>query len=133
MKNSKDASLLRDLINGHCANDRRRQKEPWLQARTPKNNLPHRMKPTGNELIDYCIKKAMGEDEKILLADGLESAFMGVGRQFTHPIAIYSYKKVIKILMRDHKMDREEAIEYFDYNIAGAFVGDQTPVFLQDE
>jgi hypothetical protein len=30
-------------------------------------------------------------------------------------------------------MDREGAIEYFDYNIAGAFVGDQTPVFLQDE
>ena len=90
------------------------------------------MKPTGNELIDYCIKKAMGEDEKILLADGLESAFMGVGRQFTHPIAVYSYKKVIKILMRS-KMSHEEAVEYFDYNIAGAFVGDQTPVFLQDE
>lgn len=91
------------------------------------------MKPTGNELIDYCIKKAMGEDETILLADGLEHAFMGIGRQFTHPIAIYSYKKTIKILMRDHKMNREQAEEYFDYNIAGAFVGDQTPVFLQDE
>ena len=91
------------------------------------------MKSTGNELIDHYIKKCMGEDEKILLADGLESAFMGIGRQFTHPIAIYSYKKVIKILMRDHKMDREEAIEYFQFNIAGAFVGDQTPVFLQDE
>ena len=91
------------------------------------------MKPTGNELIDYCIKKAMGEDEKILLADGLESAFMGIGRQFHYPIANYSYKKVIKILMRDHKMDREQAEEYFDFNIAGAFVGDQTPVFLQDE
>lgn len=91
------------------------------------------MKPTGNELIDYCIKKHIGDDEKILLADGLESAFMGIGRQFTHPVAIYSYKKTIKILMRDHKMDREQAVEYFDYNIAGAFVGDQTPVFLQDE
>jgi hypothetical protein len=90
------------------------------------------MKATGNELIDYCIKKAMGEDEKILLADGLENAFMGIGRQFTHPVAIYSYKKVIKILMRQG-MDREGAEEYFDYNIAGAFVGDQTPVFLQDE
>jgi hypothetical protein len=90
------------------------------------------MKPTGNELIDYCIKKAMGEDEKILLADGLESAFMGIGRQFHYPVAIYSYKKVIKALMR-HGMDREGAEEYFDYNIAGAFVGDQTPVFLQDE
>jgi hypothetical protein len=91
------------------------------------------MKSTGNELIDYCIKKTMGEDEKILLADGLENAFMGIGRQFHYPIAIYSYKKVIKILMRDHRMDKEEAIEYFDYNIAGAFVGDQTPLFLQDE
>jgi len=90
------------------------------------------MKPTGNELIDYCIKKAMGDDEKILLADGLENAFMGVGRQFHHPVAIYSYKKVIKILMRS-KMSHEEAVEYFDYNIAGAFIGDQTPVFLQDE
>jgi len=74
----------------------------------------------------------MGEDEKILLADGLEYAFMGIGRQFTHPVAIYSYKKTIKILMKQG-MSREEAIEYFDYNIAGAFVGDQTPVFLQDE
>ena len=90
------------------------------------------MKPTGNELIDYCIKQHMGDDETILLADGLENAFMGIGRQFTHPVAIYSYKKTIKILMRQG-MDREEAIEYFDYNIAGAFVGDQTPVFLQDE
>ena len=90
------------------------------------------MKPTGNELIDYCIKKAIADDETILLADGLENAFMGIGRQFTHPIAIYSYKKAIKILTRDHKMNREEAEEYFSFNIAGAFVGDQTPVFLQD-
>ena len=90
------------------------------------------MKPTGNELIDACIKRHMGDDEKILLADGLESAFMAIGRQFTHPLAIYSYRKTIKILMRQG-MDREEAEEYFQFNIAGAFVGDQTPVFLQDE
>ena len=90
------------------------------------------MKATGNELIDYCIKQHMGEDEIILLADGLEHAFMGIGRQFHLPVAIYSYKKTIKALMRQG-MDHSEAVEYFDYNIAGAFVGDQTPVFLQDE
>lgn len=90
------------------------------------------MKSTGNELIDHCIKQHLGEDETVLLADGLEHAFMGIGRQFTHPVAIYSYKRVIKILMKQ-KMDREEAEEYFQFNIAGAFVGDQTPIFLQDE
>jgi len=92
----------------------------------------NRMKPTGNELIDQEIGKQLGEDETVLLADGLESAFLGIGRQFSHAVAIYSYKKTIKNLMRQG-MNREEAIEYFDYNIAGAFVGDQTPVFLQDE
>jgi hypothetical protein len=91
------------------------------------------MNPTGNELIDQELAKQLGEEETILLADGLENAFLGIGRQFTHPVAIYSYKKVIKGLMRDHRMDRESAVEYFDYNIAGAFVGDQTPVFLKDE
>jgi hypothetical protein len=91
------------------------------------------MKPTGHLLIDQELAKQLGEEETILLADGLENAFLGIGRQFTHPVAIYSYKKVIKGLMRDHRMDRESADEYFDYNIAGAFVGDQTPVFLQDE
>lgn len=90
------------------------------------------MKPTGNELIDREIANQLGEEETVLLADGLESAFIGIGRQFNHPVAIYSYKKVIKALIRQG-MDREGAIEYFDYNIGGAFVGDQTPVFLQDE
>ena len=90
------------------------------------------MKSTGNELIDHSIKQHLADDETVLLADGLEHAFMGIGRQFTHPVAIYSYKKVIKILMKQ-KMDREEAEEYFQFNIAGAFVGDQTPIFLQDE
>lgn len=90
------------------------------------------MKPTGNELIDYCIKQHMGEDEKILLADGLESAFIGIGYQFNTPIAIYSKKAAIEALEADG-MTPEEAVEYFDYNVAGAYVGENTPIFLQDE
>ena len=90
------------------------------------------MKITGHLLIDQELAKQLGEDETVLLADGLENAFLGIGRQFTHPVAIYSYKKTLKCL-KGMGMTIEDAIEYFDYNIAGAFVGDQTPVFLQDE
>jgi hypothetical protein len=71
-------------------------------------------------------------DEKFLLADGLEEAFIGIGYAFHTPIAIYSKKKAIKCLEKEG-MDTEQALEFFDYNIAGAYVGDQTPVFLQDE
>ena len=28
-------------------------------------------------------------------------------------------------------MSHEEAIEYFDFNIVGAWVGDETPIFVQ--
>jgi hypothetical protein len=70
-------------------------------------------------------------EESFLLADGLEEAFIGIGYQFTTPIAIYSKAKSIQCLI-DKGMDEEQAYEYFDYNIAGAYVGEQTPIFLED-
>jgi hypothetical protein len=70
-------------------------------------------------------------DEKFLLADGLEEAFIGIGYQFHTPIAIYSKNKALQCL-EAQGMSELEAIEYFDYNIAGAYVGDQTPIFLED-
>jgi hypothetical protein len=42
---------------------------------------------------------------------------------------VYSTKKCIEILARD--MGEENAVEYFDFNVAGAYVGPQTPIFIQ--
>jgi len=71
--------------------------------------------------------------EGALLADGFEDALIGFGYQFTYPIAVYSRKGCIDILMDDGIMDYGEATEYFDFNVAGAYVGESTPVFLDDE
>ena len=68
-----------------------------------------------------------------LLADGFEDALIGYGYQFNYPIAVYSRKGCIDILMNDGIMDYDEATEYFDFNVAGAYVGESTPVFLDDE
>ena len=65
---------------------------------------------------------------KTLYADGLEEALLGVGTQFNRRIAVYSKAKVMDILQKF--MTLEEAEEHFDYNIAGAYVGEHTPVFL---
>lgn len=70
-------------------------------------------------------------EETCLFADGLEEAFIGIGYQVTTPIAIYSTKKAIACLMKQD-MDFVSAVEYFDYNIAGAYVGESTPIFLDD-
>ena len=69
-------------------------------------------------------------EQTILLADGFNEALIGTGeRAGSLPVAVYDRGKCIDIL-RKQDMSREEAEEYFDYNVIGAFVGEQTPIFV---
>ena len=69
--------------------------------------------------------------EGVLIPHGLEGAFVGFTcQQPTREVcAVFDYNKCIKILVKE--MTEEEAIEHFDYNVAGAFHGVQTPIFIQ--
>jgi hypothetical protein len=72
----------------------------------------------------------IGDDYSILLADGLDEAFIGIGWQFNTPLAVYDRDKCIEIL-ESQGMTPEEAQEYFYYNTQSAYVGEQTPIFLE--
>ena len=75
------------------------------------------------------ILKISEEYPELLKADGFDEAIIGVVERIGVQAICYDQDKVIEILMRD--MSEEEAIEYFDFNIAGAWVGESTPFFLQ--
>ena len=68
------------------------------------------------------------EDEEFLKADGFDEAIIGVDE--VEMRLIYSVSKCIEILMRD--MSEEEALEYFSYNVSGAYMGEKTPIWCQD-
>ena len=68
--------------------------------------------------------------DPVLYADGFEEAFIGVGRQFNQHVAIYDYEKCVKILHERDGMDEDEAVEYMEFNVTGAYVGPATPIFL---
>jgi len=72
-----------------------------------------------------------GEDaETMLFADGFDDAIVGVGNVFGGKLcAIYDTDLVLKQCMKDG-MEYDEALEFFDFNIAGAYVGEQTPIFI---
>jgi len=72
----------------------------------------------------------IGDDYSILLADGLDEAFIGIGWQFNTPLAVYDRDKCIEIL-ESQGMTPEEAQEYFYFNTQGAYVGEQTPIFIE--
>jgi hypothetical protein len=68
--------------------------------------------------------------EDILLCDGFDDAFVGISQCFTRTAAVYDYEKCVAILMERDGMEREEADEYMDFNVLGAYVGETTPVFM---
>jgi hypothetical protein len=79
--------------------------------------------------IQETLENCLYGDETVLLADGFEDAFVGIGRQFGKPIAVYDRLKCIDILKED--MSEEEAEEYFQFNVEGSYVGESTPIFLE--
>ncbi len=71
------------------------------------------------------------EHPQALLADGFEQAFLGICRRFgQEPVAAYSYEKCINILVLEG-MSEDEAVDYFEFNVIGSWVGVGTPVFIQ--
>ena len=67
-------------------------------------------------------------DIKLLFADGFDDAIIGVAQQFNIMSVAYNRDKCIEILMKD--MDQLEAIEYFEVNVIGSYVGEHTPTFI---
>jgi hypothetical protein len=51
----------------------------------------------------------------------------GAGKQ---QVVCYDRDKVIQVLMERDGMERGEAEEFFDFNIEGAYVGPESPMFI---
>jgi hypothetical protein len=65
-----------------------------------------------------------------LLADGFEDALIGYVERFGQPtVALYDREKCIGVLMKRDGMSREDAEEFFGFNVIGAWVGENTPAF----
>ena len=69
-------------------------------------------------------------EEEIVLADGFDKAIIGVSNNDMR--VIYSKSLCIDILM-SQGMDEYEALEYFEYNVSGAYVGEKTPIWCLDD
>ena len=68
-------------------------------------------------------------EEEILKADGFDEAIIGIDEESMR--LIYSTSKCIQILSRD--MSEEDALDYFHYNVKGAYVGILTPIWCVDD
>jgi hypothetical protein len=68
-------------------------------------------------------------EDEILVADGFNDAIIGIDNDSMK--LIYSVSKCIDILSKD--MGEEEAVEYFNFNVRGSYVGEKTPIWCTDD
>ena len=69
----------------------------------------------------------LGHEDEV---EDFEDAFIGVAKD---SIAVNARDKVIEVFMDRDGMSYEEAIEWFDFNVQGAYVGEQTPLYIQTD
>jgi len=76
-------------------------------------------------------EQLLEENPEALFVDGFEDAFIGICRRFGQPsLAMYSRERCIAVLMQRDGMEYDEADEFFEFNVIGAYVGEHTPVFV---
>lgn len=74
-------------------------------------------------------------DETFLKADGYDDCIIGYdfGTGVSPMRLIYSVRKILDQMIQEDGMDEMDAIEYFEYNMRGGYVGEQTPIWCQDD
>lgn len=71
------------------------------------------------------------ENEEALLCDGLDEGLIGTAYRFgmAGQVALYDIDKCIEVFMNRDGMTEDEAREWMDFNVLGAWMGEGTPMF----
>ena len=76
------------------------------------------------------IREKLSElNPEAFMADGLDAALVGIAEVRGRYLAMYDTAAVINILMERDGLAMEEAEEMFECNIAGSYIGPNTPIF----
>jgi hypothetical protein len=66
-----------------------------------------------------------------LLIDGFDGAIIGMAERINlGPVVAYDIETILQIMIKRDNMSYEEAYEFFNFNILGAWMGENTPIFI---
>ena len=77
------------------------------------------------------LREILAEDDpELLFADGYDDAIVGITNRFgQESVVLYDRSRILETLVTQDGMTYEEALEFFDFNIIGAWMGDRTPAY----
>lgn len=80
---------------------------------------------TRQQVIEWI---QQSEYDAVVCIDGMDDAFMGCTPS---GVAVYNLDRIVEIVMEDDEMTEEEAIDYVQFNIVDAYIGEKTPIFVE--
>lgn len=86
---------------------------------------------SGESKRQFCLDLADDADG-LIFADGYDDAILGLVASNGVEVVVYETAKVLRVLCRRDGMSLDEAEEFFEFNVAGAWVGERTPLFLTE-
>ena len=117
--------------------------EPAERLNAPKTQISARLPA---ERLNTKVNNFIQQEENLNMREYLEPMFEGLlylsepefdaaivgvaDRIGMETVVVYDTSKVIDILCERDGMDREQATEFYEYNIIGAYVGERTPMFI---
>lgn len=91
----------------------------------------------GNRIVEIL----RDENPNAILYDDMEDALIGIyrgtstgqtGKYLEDAIAVYSYVKFIEIYIKRDSMSAEEAVAFYDSNIATGYLDKSQPIVVDD-
>lgn len=79
------------------------------------------------ELIE---DRATNQETEVLLLSGFDDALLGTTGEGETLRACYSEQRCFEILMQEHEMDRDEALDYFYFNVQPITDAEGGPLFI---
>ena len=79
-------------------------------------------------MLDQILEFYPGEEFLLLSPEYFNDAIIGVTGDLR---IIYHTPTIISLLMEHEEMEEIDAIEHYEYNILGSYVGEQTPIFSE--
>jgi hypothetical protein len=67
-------------------------------------------------------------EKEQIKANGFDEAI--IGQEYHDGRYVYSIERILEILMLRDDMTMEDAMEFFSFNIGGAYVGEMTPLYI---
>jgi hypothetical protein len=67
----------------------------------------------------------------LLFADGYDSSIIGVTLGMDPPRVVYDIEKMVETCMKDSDISQESAWEWLEYNTLCAYVGENTPIYIE--